>query len=102
MKNRHPEPLDERGILSARTLSASGPGGARILVYGSSDRRYTVSATSPGLLSFHEKRPDVLVTPGLGKAHVWVSLAQRIVRGQIRGWRGKARALGTFLYRTGA
>ena len=30
-----------------RAIAQSGPGGARILVCGSSDRRYTVSATSP-------------------------------------------------------
>ena len=41
LKGRDPGPLDERGV------SASGPGGARILVCGASNRRYTVSATSP-------------------------------------------------------
>ena len=43
-------PLDQRGVLYyvVRAPGAqSGPGGARILVCGSSDRRYTVSATSP-------------------------------------------------------
>ncbi len=39
--------------MSAHTLSASGPGGARILVSWSSARRYTVSATGP------IKKPDV-------------------------------------------
>ena len=43
-------PLDQRGMLCfvVRAPGAqSGLGGARILVCGSSDRRYTVSATSP-------------------------------------------------------
>ena len=34
----------------------SGPGGARILVCGSSDRRYTVSATSPSCLELRPLR----------------------------------------------
>ena len=48
----------------------SGLGGARILVCGSSDRRYTVSATSPSVcqtLEIGTKKPGVTfaVTPGL-------------------------------------
>ena len=43
----------------------SGPGGARILVCGASNRRYTVSATSPGCESGTKKGPMSLVTPGL-------------------------------------
>ena len=40
VKNQHPEPLDERGVSGcARSPSASGPGGARILVCGASNRR---------------------------------------------------------------
>src|SRR6266567_3950707 len=39
----------------------SGPGGARILVCGSSDRRYAVSATSPN------KKAGHLATSGLEK-----------------------------------
>ena len=46
LKERHPLPIDERAMLCAY-LERSGPGGARILVCGSSDRRYAVSATSP-------------------------------------------------------
>ena len=42
----------------------SGPGGARILVCGSSDRRYAVSATSPN------KKAGRLATSGLEKGHL--------------------------------
>ncbi len=62
-KVRCPRPLDERGI-SARTVSASGPGGARILVSWSSAKRYTVSATGPCCFGDCTKKPDVVVTPG--------------------------------------
>ena len=43
-------PLDQRGVsyfAKCTTVAQSGPGGARILVCGASNRRYTVSATSP-------------------------------------------------------
>ncbi len=46
LKGRHPLPIDERAMFCANR-ERSGPGGARILVCGSSDRRYAVSATSP-------------------------------------------------------
>jgi hypothetical protein len=50
-------PEVERALLCVGRVK-SGLGGARILVCGASDRRYTVSATSP------IKKPDVAVTPG--------------------------------------
>ena len=52
-------------LLVRAYLSRSGLGGARILVCGSSDRRYAVSATSPRRGGqFPIKKPDVAVTPG--------------------------------------
>ena len=43
-------PIDQRGMLCfvvCAPVAQSGPGGARILVCGASNRRYTISATSP-------------------------------------------------------
>ena len=59
-----------------REVDRSGLGGARILVSGSSDRRSTVSATSPN------KKPDVAVTPGFH-----VSPAKSVAECHKRQWR---------------
>lgn len=67
--NRNP-PAPKAGVLPSAPLPEllSGPGGARTLVCGSSDRRYTVSATGPQMRPInHEnatKKPGVAATPG--------------------------------------
>ena len=61
LKGRHPQ-TDRRTSRVGTRQSRSGSGGARILVSGSSDRRYTVSATDP-----NKKSPASFVTPGFGK-----------------------------------
>ena len=65
-----------RSVADRAQVDRSGLGGARILVSGSSDRRSTVSATSPN------KKPDVAVTPGFH-----VSPAKSVAECHKRQWR---------------